>query len=406
MPSLDLYRKIHGALTIGETHKLQSDMVMNATWNNDIGSRIGYLYDYYHDLESYEKFKLRDLHPENDDQKIPIDIKFQEYSSQTYSKDEVTMHIQLRPGQECNVPYYEKELGRYSAVFPVGCFIDIPNEKGVYNKWLVVATANFNGPQFPTFEVLPCNYVFQYICNGKKYQVAGVNRTQLSYTSGIWENYKITTPDDTQKFIVPINKDTELLFFNLRMIIDNKGISTEPRVFLISKTNRLNNGVVIVTVKQDQFDATHDYIEYAEDDSDKIVGFWADYFTGDVIPVDADKPQLPTTRPVMSYKGRQDFTVKVGGSPRHFVVRYYDIDDNEVDYREGEWSIKVDDEIYDGELISIEPTGDNGHAKVRLAKKNDENRLGLNKLIGKKCTVSFKSIDGIETHIDMNIAGL
>lgn len=409
MPSLDLYRKIHGALTIGETHKLQSDMVMNATWNNDIGSRIGYLYDYYHDLESYEKFKLRDLHPENDDQKIPIDIKFQEYSSQTYDKDVVSKHLVLRPGQKCNVPYYQDTLGKFMAIFPTGLYVDIEDESGQFNKWLVVGEANFYSPQFPTYELLPCDKVIQWVYKGKKYQMAGCLRSQNSYNSGVWRDYRVESIENVEKAILPMNEVSELIMYNQRLIIDNIGITNEPLAWRVSKYTRTQqNGVMLITFAQDQFDETHDYIEHLnpDDPTSPIIGMWASYFEGDIAPVDIDKPQLPTTRPVMSYKGRQDFTVKVGGNPRHFVVRYYDIDNNEVDYREGEWSIKVDDEIYDGELISIEPTGDNGHAKVRLAKKNDENRLGLNKLIGKKCTVSFKSIDGIETHIDMNIAGL
>lgn len=43
MPSLDLYKKQYGTGTVGQVHKKQSDMIMNATWWNDIQSRVAYL---------------------------------------------------------------------------------------------------------------------------------------------------------------------------------------------------------------------------------------------------------------------------------------------------------------------------------------------------------------------------
>lgn len=181
MPSIGLYQSLHGGMTVGAMRKKNSDMIMDYTFSGDIGYRIAYLYDWYHDVASYERNRLRNLHPEDDVNKIPIEIKFLPYSSQTYSKDIVTMHIELRPQQKCNVPYYEKMFGKYDAIFPVGLFIDIMDEAGQYNKWLVVATANYYGIQFPTYEVLPCDKVFQWVFNGEKINMAGVLRSQNSY---------------------------------------------------------------------------------------------------------------------------------------------------------------------------------------------------------------------------------
>jgi len=66
----------------------------------------------------------------------------------------------MQPGQKCNLDYYNEVLGnRYNALFPIGCFVDIMHEDGTYNKWLVVDKANYNGNQFPTFEILRCDYV-------------------------------------------------------------------------------------------------------------------------------------------------------------------------------------------------------------------------------------------------------
>ena len=43
-------------------------------------------------------------------------------------------------------------------------------------------------------------------------------------------DFKIQSPEDQQKFIVPLNRDSETLFYSQRMIIDNN-VLTEPRVF-------------------------------------------------------------------------------------------------------------------------------------------------------------------------------
>ena len=178
MPFLNMYQNIHKG-TIGQAHKNESDKIMEATWWNDISSRIGYLYDFYHDDH---KTQLNALNPEKDPKKVPIEIKFLQYSSQTYAKDAVTFHIQMKPGQECNVDYYDEFFKtRYGSTFPIGLYIDIEDERGIYNRWLIVDKANYNVTQFPTFEILRCDYVLQYIIDGIKYQIACVLRSQNSY---------------------------------------------------------------------------------------------------------------------------------------------------------------------------------------------------------------------------------
>ena len=179
MPSFDLYKKINDAPTTnGQVRKNMSDQVMDITWWEDIASRAAYLYDFYHDDEPTV---LRDLHPDESYEKVPIDIKFVHHTSQTYDKDAVTFHIQLRPFQECNVEYYDEFFGeRYGSIWPLGLYCDIPDEKWQYNRWLIVDKANFYGTQFPTYEILPCDKIIQYMFNGYKHQIAGVLRSQNS----------------------------------------------------------------------------------------------------------------------------------------------------------------------------------------------------------------------------------
>ena len=153
---------------------------MDATFSGDIQAQTAYLYDIYHDTGE-EHFMLDNLHPYDNEDKIPIEIKFIRHSTKTYAKDQVTFWMQFKTTQECNVDYYEKMFGRYGAYFPVGMYVDCMDSDNKYNKWLCVNVANYNDNQFPTFELLRCDYVFQWIHKGKKCECPGVLQSQNSY---------------------------------------------------------------------------------------------------------------------------------------------------------------------------------------------------------------------------------
>lgn len=176
-----IYRKRLNDVTVsGRARKFGSEMVIENTFSRDPEYQIGYFYDASHDIGE-ERLKLRGLHPSEDPNKIPIELKLQAHATQTYDKSPITFHIQFKPSQECIVPYYEELFGkRYDATFPVGLFCDMMDSKGRYNRWLVVDTADYQNFAFPTYEVLPCDKVIQWVYNRKKYQCAGVQRHQNS----------------------------------------------------------------------------------------------------------------------------------------------------------------------------------------------------------------------------------
>ena len=176
MPSPTDYRKLLGSKTLGQARKEMSDALMNYTWDGDIQSRVVYLFDYWHD---HNKTLLNDMQP--DEYMTPIDAKFVMHTSQTLDKDQVSVHLQFRPGQKCNVDYYDEFFKKpYEAQFPIGLFALIQDEQGIYNRWLIVERANFNVTQFPTFEILRCDKVFEWIFDEKKYRCPGVLRSQNS----------------------------------------------------------------------------------------------------------------------------------------------------------------------------------------------------------------------------------
>ncbi len=179
MPSLSMQKKLNDSKgkTLGQVHKYESDRVMEATWYNDIDSRIGYFYDQAHD----DEFEVKDdLHPEKTS-KIPVEIKLFEMEYNSLSKDEVAYHIMFKPSYEPNVPYYDEKFAKpLGAHFPIGLYCDLQDSAGVYHRWLVVGQYREYSNQFPTYLVLPCDHKLQWVYNKKKYESWCVLRAQSS----------------------------------------------------------------------------------------------------------------------------------------------------------------------------------------------------------------------------------
>ena len=176
---------IGGVHTTGKRHSYEAQDIIEHTWNDDPSSMVAYFYDYEHDDEPNQN---KNLHPEHSKTKIPIPIKYIISSYKSLSKDETDISIMFKPSYVCNIFYYkEKFENPTNGTFPVGLFCDIKDHdgllgnKGGWNRWLVVATADSTNHDFPTWAILPCGYKFQWMSNGKKMEMWGVERSQNSY---------------------------------------------------------------------------------------------------------------------------------------------------------------------------------------------------------------------------------
>lgn len=180
MPSFDLYQKMYGGMTQGQVRKRDSDMVMEQTWDEDISSRICYFYSQEYD----DEFDIEDnLHPGQSKYKVPIETKFYEIEYNSLSKDEVGQHIMFKPSFDYKdfIPYYDELFKKpLSAVFPDGLYCDIPDEKGIYHRWLCVGAYRRYGNQFPSYIVLPCTFKAKWIYDNKRMESWSVLRSQNS----------------------------------------------------------------------------------------------------------------------------------------------------------------------------------------------------------------------------------
>lgn len=160
---------------MGKAMKWHSDLQMEASWNADLQAKECYIYDYYHDSEPDLN---KGLSPSTDPQKTRIDAKYIVTQYPTLSKDQVEYHIMFRPSQKNPLSYFDTTYSKYKTEFPIGLFIDIPDNTGVYNRWMICSRDYEQ--QFVKYSVLPCNYHFKWIYEYQKYEMWGVARMRNS----------------------------------------------------------------------------------------------------------------------------------------------------------------------------------------------------------------------------------
>jgi hypothetical protein len=183
MPSLQTARRVanaknNGAKTIGQIYKEESDWAMEQTFENDIATKTCYIYDHFHDdfftdEHGITRSLAEGMTYENTN-KTKIDAKFIIKSYQSMDKDQVEYYLMFRPSQKLSFEesdklyYFEEIHKRYNNDFPIGMWCDIPDDRGIYHKWLICRNEPAN--QFPKFLVLPANYELMWI------EKSGTNR--------------------------------------------------------------------------------------------------------------------------------------------------------------------------------------------------------------------------------------
>ena len=392
MPSFREAKRIYGSnLTIGQQLKQMSDMAMEETWDNNIQSKVCYIYDYYHDDQPDKK----DHMTYERTTKTRIDAKFIVKSYQSIDKDQVDYYIQFKPSQPVEFTkndqlyYYEQDFRRkYGAEFPTGLYCDIPDEKGVYRKWMIILSEPAN--QFTKYLVLPINYNFMWIeRNGKeriKRRMWAVLRSQNSYNSGLWTDLRFTTQENQDKVLLPLNSITDKIWYTddqsktMRVLVS--AFTDHPIAWKISKVeNSQPLGIQRLTLYQTFFEQNHDYIE--KDSDGYIIGMWADYFSDGVTPTD---PSTPTLLPsIYSKISASTDSIKVGGSYKTLTLNIFKGSDDDItkEYSDATftWSCSIDDEDWT-DKVTWRPAAYN-----RMKVKFPDDRSQLTKVITFKCTV-------------------
>lgn len=187
-----------------------------------------------------------------------------------------------------------------------------------------------------------------------------------------------------------MTRETEKLFYNQRLIIDNR-VLTEPRVWVITKPNRIaNKGICGLTFAQDVFDPHKDYVE--KDADGNVIGMWADYFVDGLTPEDqTDYTDLTCEVSVVGNK-----RIKIDGGYKRLSVQFFK-NGEPAEFKDGNWNYYVDGT--DVSLLVEEITDG-------LAKNERSIRfIGTDDYIGKMLDVVYTS-GTISDDLELSITGM
>lgn len=388
MPSLFSARIISSSLTnnskdVGEWHKNNSDFTMEYTWDNDIQSKICYIYDYAHD-DQPEKNKYITY---DNTSKMKIDAKFIITSYGSIDKDQVAYHLMFKPSEKIDFTendemyYYETDYRKkFDMTYPVGLYIDIPDEKGIYNKWLIVDYEE--GNQFTKYVILPCDHRLEWIDIEKNKRVKRrmwcCTRSANSYTSGLWVDRYFSLPDDINKLLLPLNNITKSFGYilsnneNQRVILSAK--MDYPLTWKVSKIeNTKPVGIVKATLKEAVFNPSTDYIE--KDEEGNIVGMWADYFASQFEPIlpEENNDDHEQKDYIHCHISATQYSIKNGGSYRTITSKYLDENENDVSYiytnRDKTYYFEIDDIDVSDKIIYVVQEDKN---KIKIKVNNND----------------------------------
>ena len=302
----------------------------------DIQSKVCYIYDYFHDDQPDKNVGMT----YENTTKTKIDVKFIVKTYQSIDKDQVEYYIQFRPSQKVwfeesdELYYFETDYRQKYGVqdFPIGMMIDIPDDTGIYHKWLICSKEPAN--QFVKYLVLPCNYFLHWVENDGqnryKRSMWVVLRNQNSYTIGQYTDRYFTRPDNQQKLWASLNSITENFWYNdeenktMRLVV-----SAPTKNVLIWSVTKIENtqpiGIQKLTLYQTQWNEHTD--NWADDGYGNYVPY-ADY-DSNIEPTDPDTP-FPTPSNTHGKITASTSTIKVGGSYKTLTLKLYDADDNEI----------------------------------------------------------------------------
>lgn len=413
MPSLQTARRIanaktNNAKTLGQIYKEESDFLMEETWDNSITSKTCYIYDHFHDdfftdEHGITRSLAEGMTYENTNKK-KIDAKFIVKSYQSMDKDQVEYYLMFRPSQPVrfnegdDLYYYETDFRkRYSATFPIGLWVDLPDDRGVYHKWLICRNEPAN--QFPKYLILPANYELMWVEKNNEKRIKRrmwcVLRQQMSYTSGVYVDRVFGHTDNQNKLILPMNSITEKFWYtdddskNMRVIVS--ALMENPTVWKITKCESASPlGLQKLTLYTNFFNEHTDYVNLETGE------MYANYFDSEIAPTDPSTPTAPPSS-ITARISASTSTIKVGGSYKNLTANLFN-DSNEditTDYADATftWTCSIDDEDWTDKVTWRAGTEYN-QKKVKFP--NDTSVIG--KILSVKCEITNDDLS-IESEI-------
>lgn len=313
----------------GETRRMNSQKIMDASWMRDAATKPVYV-----------KWVDSGL-PVVDDFDTPVYAKFNVKSYHNITGDEVAYLLQFRIEDMKNNPDIK-----------VGSYVQICNEMDEPEWWLIAHIDDRT--QFRQFSILKCLYTYKWVSykDGKRviHQCLGVPRNQNSYNSGVWLDYTFQVAENQHIALLPTNDDSRTLGYDTKMLVgDSKRYP--PIAWKVSKiSSSLNGDKTFFTMTQEQFNP-------ATDNEELMI---ADYYQSYVEPDYSEvTEELAVNNLELVYSGLP--TVRAGGGYKKFTLKekigdqLYDVT-GKID-----WAISFED----GDLTQLVPEIDGNIFKIK-----------------------------------------
>lgn len=278
-------RMAHRGSTMGEMIRMQSNMVIEQTWDRDPNARRVYVVKASRGLPTVtDKHEL-------------IDVKFNVDTYQKALSDEPAYHLQFRHGAEKQYP----DIG-------IGSYVYMTDEDGEWKWWMI--TGLDERPQFRQYTINECNWKFGWVVDGKIYYHIGVLRNGSS-TREAAENSYTSIVNGNCIVWMATNAETQLIRPGQRFLISDVG-RVPPLCYVVSTiVDTMPLGMTRFVMTQSTFDPEHDSADL----------MLADYNGNSVEPKEPSETNDAIGSVSISYSGTTA-TVKVGGSYKTFTPTF------------------------------------------------------------------------------------
>ena len=266
---------------LAQVKKNQSDAIINNSFTADVGYKKVYIL-----TKDGWKFE---------------DAKYQRHSKMSILKDAVDYYLQFRPKVHYPVGSYvfvpdDTDFDINISGHELDDPFSLPDER-ITQLWFIVGRDDANA--YVRYNILKCNWKFQWIYDNQLYKCWGSNRVANSYTSGKWtDEYTSSLDNLTSAWMPDIYYAYGDQLYNLGLS-DNRTVMHEqrfmltnnildPKVYQVTKIIDLNpQGVIKLSIKQDELNCKRDNIEL------RICDYYTD--SGDQKTETIQKPQTMIT---------------------------------------------------------------------------------------------------------------
>lgn len=345
---------------MSEMLRMQSNMVIEETWNRDPNARQVYV------------VKVNRGLPEVTEEHELIDVKFNVDTYQNSTSDEPAYHLQFRHGAE-----------KRNVDIGVGSYVYMRDEDGEWKWWMLVGFDE--RPQFRQYHVMECNWKFGWVVDNKIYYHLGVLRNgsvnreadENSYTSVVNGNCIVW---------MTTNADTQTIGHGQRFLISDVGRMPPLCYEVASISDTRPIGLTKFVMSQSTYDSLHDNAEL----------MLANYYQGSIEPeeskAEAETPDVATSGiATLTYNGTKP-TVKVGGSYKVFTASFSD-ENVAVD----KWIIRDENGDITADISNYTIEYDGNQMKLKVAPNYE--------LIKKVLTIQVIGTDRSATDVSVEVIG-